>query len=636
MDLLLLQNAEEIELAKKNLKDAIKEVKIVAWTPFVLDSLRRANMAYSTVADFVSEEYQPDELIYQFRQYKYWCDRIDNHLSQAIPDIAALNLRPSFYKMVYLRTLFFLYFAEIKNLNSLFQKARVNNVYYFYYPRRQLSLLSRLMDVMQNNKWGMNFIRLKPENKYKPLFPANGLVSDWFDRRKKWEKIARYLIRRPGYKDVSSFLAGFLECRVFRNSNPNILVLNVHFDIEEVLKQLKQYDLCNFVFWEDVSVIKDTHPIEIPSDEIINMIKNDPQAHQWTTFHEIDIFDLCIPEIERMVCCDIPLIISGVRKFRKINSRFNFDLVITGHETTLAECVFDQCDELDIPVIDFMHGGITGLIKGYPEVPICFRGKKVSSKKYYFVYSEAMVDYLEDLKKTLPEFTVHNLPVGSHYYEKLLNKEENKKWKVTNNPRLCYVCGGAGVYNSTFKGGLYDDTSLYELRYNVVEKLKNKPNLTLYYKMGYNTENYGIEFEQKIVKGLWKNIKAVPSSKKLVEILCEMDVFIIEIPSTTLFEVLTTSKPVILLVEPRALALTDKAENMLKNRVTIVRSKKEMGLCLDDIVDNGINSFVFTRPNHDDKTFINTYATCGDFNSKNRTIDFLKTLLYKKRKTQSI
>lgn len=633
MDALLLQNADELDMARECLKDSIENIKIVAWSPLVIDTLKRNNLPYTTVSDYTTEVYQPTTLISQYRQYKQWCAVVDIHVSEEIPDIMSLGIRPFFSKINALRQIFFLYFSEINNLYTLVKKTEVNSVYYFHYPTPQLSLLSRIMDIIQNNnKWGVNFVRLEPESEYRSMFPDAGIVTDWFDRKRRWERIARFVVRKPQYKDLTSFLAGFSGCNLFKNKAPNILILNTHFDVEKVLEKLKQRIPCNFVFWEDVTV-KNPRQTKVSSNEIINKIRNDHLAHQWTTYHGIDLFDLFIPEIQKTINSDTPFLISTVRKFLELNDKFKFSLVIAGNELTQISPIFDKCEDLEIPVALFLHGGgCVGPLEGYPIIQVCLRGRKERSQLYYFIYSEGIANYCENLKKYFPEFTSHNIPVGSSYFEGLLEKNSKMKTDLSNNNNvnICYVCGPVSKHNCNFNSGLYNDAALYDLRYKVIEILGNKPGISVLYKMGYNTENYGIELEKRINKGFWKNIKSVSSSRRLTELLEESDVFVLEIPSTTLFEVLTTSKPVILLIEPRALALTEQAEKLLRNRVVIVSSWKEMELCLEDIVKNRRKSEVFTYTNHDDKTFLTTYATRGDYKSAERTVDFLEAIIRRK------
>lgn len=627
MDMLLLQNYDELEVAQKLLGDRFEKLKIIAWTPFAVDILREKNIPYTTIADHLTEYYNPQRYISQIKQFKEWCDIVDNHVSSSVPEVASLQIRPFLNKLLPLRVEFFLYFNEMDKLNLLLNALKVHSVYYFYYPEPQLSLLSRLMDIIGGkNKHEVNFVRLEPKDKYKSVFPKDGLVPDWFDQKNKFYNIAKYIIQRPKYKSLSSLISGLTGYRLFKKREYNILVLSLDWDVKNILILLKQQIDCNFIFWEDVPT--GIHKkINIPVRSIIEKLKNDLDAHHWTTYQGNDIFNVFIPEIEKILINDVPRFISTVRKFKKMHNRFNFDIVIAPMVMTPHEAIFDQCENLDIPCVTFLHGGTVGLIEGYPLIGLCPRGRRKEVDLFHIVYSEALVEFCDNLKMVFPSFTAKNISAGSNYFEKLVKNGKDVCWGISSHLKICYVCSGIGVFNVGTKRGLYDDASLYELRHKIIDKFINRTDFCVFYKLGYNSENYELAFEKKIINGFWKNIKAVPSHKKLIELLDEMDVFILETPSTTLFEVLTTTKPVILLIDPRALDITDDAKKLLENRVTIVRSSNELEVCIQDIIENGINARAFTLLDHKDNAFIVKYATCGEGNSLKRSVDFLEAVL---------
>lgn len=625
MDLLILQNNEEIEIAKKELGGSFEKIKIIAWSPFVLDGLRNHGFTFTTCAEYLDDKFQPDIMISQYKQLKEWCEIIDRNVSQFVPEVASLRIRPFLNKLAPLRIVFFLYFLELDKLNILIKKTSPNKVYYFHYPKPQHSLLSRIMDVLpKNNTLGVSFVRLTPQCCFKSFFPIDGLVPDWFYRKGMLYKIAKFIIRKPGYKTFFSFISGIIGYSFLKNTN--ILVLHAGGEVGEILLRLKQQIPCNFIFWEDVHVRNDIS-IRIPTDEIVDKLRSDSHIHQCTTHLGIDLFDIFVPEIERTLIDDLPIFISTVKRFKILNKRFKFSLVLTAYEQTQVEAIFDQCDDLGMPSVLFAHGIGTGLLEGSPVAPLCMRGKGKTSKLYHFVYSKTMADYCDEFRKQFPDFMSRNVPVGSDYFENLIKKNKGMTCKIGDHIKICYVCSGVGAYNSVIKKGLYDDISLYELRYMVVDKLKDRSDITVYFKFGYNTEECGLEFEKNVIKGLWKNIKAIPSNKKFVDFMEVADLFIFESVSTAWFELLTTSKPAIFIIDPRAISLRKQEELLMQDRITIVRSMKEFELCIEDIIKNGKESSVFTRPNHSDKTFITRFATGGDFGSIERTTNFLKSLI---------
>lgn len=623
MDILLLQNTGEFETAKRGLGNSLKNIEIIAWSPFAIDDLQKNNIKYTSAFDHFEKKFNPDNEISKYKKYIEWCEMIDNHILQLVPEIKNLRIRPFLNEMHSLRMFFFFYISEIDKLKDLIDSLNPEKVFYFNYPYHHFSMLSKLVNIIcKTNKWGVDFVRLEdPQIEYKSLLVKNRVIPDRLERDKIWMKIARYVIRKPEYKNLLSLLTGLTCSRLFRKEKYSILILNVHRDIKKILMQLRDKSACDLIFWEDIHV-KSPAFLNIHSEKIINELKKDKKTHQWTTINEIDMFDLFIPAIKSTLNNDVLMLIVTVMKFRELNERFKFNLVISGHEAPQVGAIWDQCEDLDIPIAHFLHGP-ANYIKGFTNVPVSVIGRKNPSKFYYFVYTDAVAEHHNCLKKKFSSLSSNTIPVGSNYFEELVKKGCKIKSKPGDILKICVVYGGFGYANRW----VYDDAYLYRLRYNVIEKFKNIPNITLIIKFGYNTEDLGLELDKKSSSGFWKNVHTISSTKKLTEILDVPDLFILEDPSSPLFEVLTTCKPVILHIDHSRLYFTQKAERLLQNRVTIVRSSKELELCIDDIIENGREARVFKQPNPNDNAFINSYATSGWFNNVERAVDKINSIL---------
>lgn len=624
MDLLLLQNADELEIAREKLGETFNKLKIIAWTPFAVDGLRKQNIPFNVASDYYDETYNSERLISFSIQLQKWCTIVDKNISQRVPEIASLKIHPFLNSIAPIRVLFYFYFNEMDKLQILLKKAKPSNVYYFYYVNTRKSILSRLMDVIGSNKWNVNFSVLTPISKIRSMLPDN-LVKIDFDRERWWLKIIKFLLRSSRYKNMNSFLSGFSGCNLFRNGKPNILVLSVSRENRNALIVVKKRGKCNLIFWEDV-MFHSFRDIDARAKDIVDGVKNNPLARQFIMHYGVDTFELYRSEIEHILTRYMPLFLSTVKRFCEMNEKFNFSLVLTAYECPEYEAIFDKCNDLNIPIAVFAHGGTVGPIKGNPVLPLCTRSDKNTSKIYYLVYSETMVDYCNGLRKFFPGCPAKSIPLGSSYFDGLLKRKSSANWVQRNEVKICYVDGGFGF---STRWMFDDDASKYRNRYNVVDILKEKPGITLYFKFGYNIEDYDLGLIRSITSSQWENVQAIPSGKKLDEILDFPDIFIIEQPSTTLFDVLTTSKPIILWVDSNILTLTEHAERLLKNRITLVKTREELELSLADIVENGVNAKAFTIPDHNDRTFMETFATCGDHNSIDRTVDFLQSIINK-------
>ena len=64
--------------------------------------------------------------------------------------------------------------------------------------------------------------------------------------------------------------------------------------------------------------------------------------------------------------------------------------------------------------------------------------------------------------------------------------------------------------------------------------------------------------------------------KLFINLLDKADIFILEMPSTPLLEALTTSKPIIVMVDPRSISFVPAAKKIIQKRVTIAESGDEL------------------------------------------------------------
>ena len=631
MDLFLFQNAEEIESAKKIQGEPLEKFQIIACSPFAVDGLKKQSIDFTTLSDYSFNKYNPLQLEKQYEIYREWCLLLDKYIYDNVVLIKRLKINPILNKLLALRYLFSTYFDEIDRLYTLIEGKKPTRILYFWYSE---SVLCQVIDTITNaNEWNVKFVRINANVKYKSLIPDNEPVPYWFNKVNIFRIILRYIFKIYiyTYKSFITFIEGLIGYRLYGDSRKYILVLEVGYSLDELLIKLKRKSRVKMIFWEDVIYQSKKNNIITHSEaeKIINDFRKDSRAHKWTTKYNTDFFDLFIPTIKNLLKNEISIFFSTAEKFRKLNNKFNFSLVISEYQTTQSEVIFDQCVHLKIPVALFLHGGTIGFIN---HVDIAWFSSNINkeSKYYHLVYSKIIADYYNNIRTRLPFIMPTAIPIGSIFFEKLLKQDLNSREKTNQCLNICYVCSPLGNYNAFFNKGIYDDASLYNMRYEIVDILKNQTNLKVYYKLGYNTEKFGLELERNIIQNQLINIEAIPSNTRLSDFLDIVDLFILEVPSTTLFEVLTTKKHVITLLDTRAISITDDARNLLNKRAMIVESYNEFINTIHDVAENHTNAKVFTDTNPKDQNFILKYATCGDFQSVKRSVDFIDSLLGQK------
>ncbi len=626
MDILLLQISEEIEIAQTSLGNIFDQCKIVAWTPFAVDGLKEKGLGFETISDYQQVDHSSENLYSDYKIYQNWCQLLDQHIYIKVPEIRRLGLRPFQNNLLALRKLFSLYFSEINKLNLLIKQNHNCNIYYFEYPSSPTSQV--IKSIQRENKWNINFIKMEGIHTFKSLLPEDGVVPYWFLKKKSlYWRFVKFLWFKTKYEGLFEFLSGIARRRLYKQRAVTILVLTANNDTGDYLSNLRKRGLYKFIFWEDLAGVRNID-FQIPAEEIIESFRNDAASHKWTTRHGIDIFEYICPEIKKILKHEVPILFSTAKEFKQLNRKFNFASIISAYPMTQWEAIFDQGIKLDIPVLIFDHGA-TALLDEPFIYPYCMVQNQ-SSKLYFLVFSKIIADWCDNEKRELAFHNPQNIPSGSLYYEKLLNKNMYLKNKISQEIKICYVCGGFGIIaqnNDNFNKAGRDDASVYLLRYQVLERLQGKPGIRACFKLGYGTEKFNLLLERRITSGYWENLEHVSSKTKFTSLLDKFDLYVLEAPGTPVFEILTTAKPVVVLIDSKRTAITPTARNLLEKRVTIAESIDEFLSHIEDVAENGRQAKAFTLPDHSDKTFINTYATCGDNKSLELTVDFLESLI---------
>lgn len=626
--ILILQNEREFSLAKKKFGDSLSDLSIVAWSPSAVDILMREKFSFSLSSDHQHVEWDGERAVAQYKAFEHWCDLIDRHVCERVSEAASLKIRPFHNSMVTLRMFFSVLFNEIDKLHGLCKDGKSSEVYFFYYPEPQPSLLSRLFDLgLSFEKRSVKFNQLDNAGlEMKACYSLNNIVPNWQEAYFSLSRMKKKANRFLRYGNISSLLQ---HCNWgAKRKTFNLLVLSSPWeDLESTLRVLKKDASYNLIIW-DPFVEKPQLRLDDCVDDIMADVENDRRLQSWTIRNGVSIFNLCKPMIRQVIQEGLPQQVAKVNKFVDLHRKIGIDFVVSSYWDPCWEAIYDQCVYERIPAAFSLHGGTVGHFEKFPPLPIYFRGLHEHNPIFFsFVYSPAIAEYLDNMKDVLPNFTVQNIAAGSPYFEKHIRDYYQCSVRQKANQRLSilYVCGPPGGVLG--QRGAYEDPALYMMRHDIVRTFANDKDISVHFKYGFNINMLAGEVDRKIKSHFWRNIKFLGAEKKLVDFLREPDLFVIECPSTVLCEVLTTAKPVIALFDDRCWKLTPLAHKLLERRVTIVKSREEMVGVLDDVHKRRFQSSAFTVPDHRDSSFVKTFTTCGDSNGGFRTASFIKNIV---------
>lgn len=624
MKLLLLQCKQEYCAAKKMLQDQWHDVICIAWTPYAVESLRNNDEKVIVPAD-VCMNISVRQRLPEYVRLVKWAELMDELAADAMPLLRELNVRPFLNKLMPFRIFFFLYFQEIIKLQSVIDQYKPEEVFFFAYEDER-SVLSNVLARSIHCVVPTVLTPLSPAWDFSSILPVTDLVPNWLHQHTFFKNILKMLFKKPKHKSLVTFVQSCLLMFGLNQPKTRILVMHAGWDVSQILMQLKHSLDCQLFFWEDF--LFKAKKYFVPLDKIIDAIETSSHARELMTYEGVDISEFVMPYVKKTLSYDIHVLLRSAQIFRKLQNNHKIDLVVSSHELTHAETIFDQCRMYNIPIALFTHGIGYGVLQGHPLVPLCSLRNNEKEYFYYYTFSSATDSFYAEIQEMIPETNLNVKSIGSKHFEKLyattsVCSDMSKKEFVN----ICYVCGGVGLLNSFLKTAGHDDAALYRLRYQVLDCVGINNNVRLHFKFGYQSEKFGLDFERDIVSGKYSGVSAISSAKTLQDVVGEMDVVIVDSLTTAWFELLGTQKVLIFFLDDRDLAFIPDAAALLGKRVMIAHNEQELLACIQDIVQNKFNAKIFTKQDVYNDDFKNKYILGkGDANSDTAVDSLLKIL----------
>lgn len=144
-----------------------------------------------------------------------------------------------------------------------------------------------------------------------------------------------------------------------------------------------------------------------------------------------------------------------------------------------------------------------------------------------------------------------------------------------------FLFAPTNLYKNNFYFSFYPplvDYELYRAQDTIVDFLSGTPGTSLL-KIGL-----GNAYKDYFYEAFGGRI-AIESAKPLTEMLSQAEAFILDLPTTTLLEVLCTDKPVFVLTQ--FIKLTDLAENLLRKRAVCAETADELIRALEEYCKTG-------------------------------------------------
>jgi len=589
-NIFIFTNKEEINYAinKWDLKD--DKNLIVPWTIDAIDLLIEKKLSYTVPSTFTSKSTPVTDDLYifrlkEFKKLLYILDTIINKYKKE-PLLSELTY---FTNIVYrTRRSFYSIFEEIDNLYYLLS-LKPKNIYVFYKDKMQKdNAVLELIDCLNSDieqkynftkiKYGdyfsENTIKIEELNEYSLM--KNSIISSFINYLKNNIK---FLLKKAEYRIT---LINNLFPRTFsklKKNKKNILILLANGnELPKIINTIQRDKTYNLLFWENI-IPKFKSNFLFKINLIKEEINNNQNLRNICKYKDINFFELVkkniiFPNLNHYLLTDM---VNNKINFEMMHHDIGIDLVITSNEFPVFEEIFNSCEKLSIPRIDFLHGGTVGFSLTITLLKEYFR--KGGRKHYKFVYTEEIIKF-QNKYKNIFNINQNYISIGSTKYNQIHSNSylANKSKNYFN---ILYIIGPINNH-SLFQKGVMDDVWHVNFINNIIDISKKNKEINFYIKLGYDLQNKIINILKKINE--IDNIHLISTSKSAVETYDSMDLVLLDSLSTSFFEVASTKLPILMFYD-KTYEVDPLFEEVLRKRAIVADTEGELYLKLSQSLE---------------------------------------------------
>ncbi len=625
---IFLESRNQINAARSNFGSGFQALKKLALSPEACHALEEEGIEHKILEEFFCpSEFQAQEE-QNLNKLSSWAELVDSMLRKNISELSHYSLRPVSYDI----NLFFLLINSVTfklhSLDRMLSKTSQQKVVYFLTNREetspslyfdQESIYSHLIRLVAESR-GIQSVALPATEPLRS--PISNLKRNiqhayWRTKTSIGDKHRRIMAWKKRIAKVNLPL---------RKSNSNLIILWDAINTQGIVEECNQHGAFNVTYWDLRKSIPGTSDSSLHNRDIQNRLVQNWQNlvcdHRFLAlfkWHNIDWFQsveqrlafFFITSIGRMV--DIAE--HTLRTFSeskpaailKANERNHTDLVVT-----------DLALNQGIPVFHYQHGGTIGYIQNYPllvMIPYVCSERNGLENYVYLTYGNGVRKFCEQATAGHHHIPPKFEAVGSVELDGL-RLLPSKQTRGRNRPRILYVTNGFyGNYPYTL---LYSDTTYYRFQRDVIRMGARYP------QYDFCIKPYPDKTNRNPIPSLIKNLDtkhiSILENVRFSKVVHEADLIVVDFPSTTLLQALTTSAPILAYVDSRQIQLDPEARRMIKKRVTLSETPQEFFRTFKHLLSVGDSEWMASS----NSEFLEHYGILKeDGNSARRAYDCL-------------
>jgi hypothetical protein len=614
---ILLEHEKQVKNCLERFKE-IKGQKLVITSPFAMYELDKHRISYKIIEDYYNSKELYKLGTDNYKKVENLCDIIDEYVQNACPATAKLGIRPALFSFYHLKIIYDAVTIRLFQLSKLIE-AEKPNVLYVYDSKRFPFGISRMAPYLHfDNResiyarllacegWGTSVTTLPyvppPENsdisKSQPSSKALKMRW-WLQRHHKLYALATETQKRGWHG-----LFGGLKSYLGAGGNIRVLIFGRGYDWDYCGAELQSAGIDHFTrIRDDLEYWTSYHPSDTSADALNDAWKGlqvDDKFRKFFVRDNIDFFPVVEERLQFLVEQLTPACINAYKETAELLRKRKIKAFLSSaFDSCTSHSAARAAQNSNVPVVTWQEGSY-----GYFNHPIAIYNNLMDSDAF-FTYGEGVVS---EYRISAKRFNTRLLPIGSAALDALSQTRQSRKVK-----KLANTMSKKGVlYETTnyYQNSLYlsipppfSDNHFWYTQRMILDTLAKHHDYTAVVKLHpnpiYRAPSLRVYAETK----KFKNCRFFRDEYTATDLLSIADLLVIDFPTTTLLEALTTSKPIFIYIGH--LHINTKALKLLERRAFCYRELKSFTNALNEYLSEGK---IDRKVNLNDKKFLETYG----------------------------
>jgi len=560
---LFVEGADQAAQAERLVRS--ENAKVIALDPASEYALERSKVAHSIPDEYCSEEHLNEVGIGNFEKVERFCDHADQWLSDHCEPVKTYGLRPARYNYFALKRLFDAMTVRLALLEAILQKERPEEVWYFsdaegggfdhnlfFEESIYLKLIPLACCSLQIDSKKLDRPISRPNH-------CKGTLSrsvPWA----RWWRVVRTLVDRP------VVFAGSCLKRWRETEAPAVLIDDLGADdILLVASQLVKHTEWRLLNWRPGrdQVIGLCPPaisqvgckaereavltgLRIKVEELWRGLSQDEAFRSYLVWGKVKFGNVLESRLRYVFTTLLVEIVARYMSARTVIGRFRpvlvlFSQIVHYWQHALAAAAREE----GIPVVGYQHGAL-----GERFAPILYY-IDCREPDYLLLYGEGVQRFME---RNYPQAAMA-IPVGSPRLDRLSQSQPAgkrtalcRRWGLNPERRIVVYCPTFVYGNQLYVSYCYprSDSYYFKVQRRIVEVFREFPSVLLVVKEHHETSG-SFPLRKCIQEQGFTNCLFFKNEASFGELLPLADTFILDSPTTTFLEILTTNKPVFVL-----------------------------------------------------------------------------------------